>query len=121
MNHSQQFDAWVESRVWVFAKTMPEHPHFYTSINRKRDGPEVVALFEQAVVFVRTNGTKRRFIPTGSRFLYYDHSDGLSYWTLGWPVDRTIVMNRAPYDPVLHAPVKPRRPRSQDVSNGTTT
>ena len=39
----------------------------YTSINRKRDGLEVVALFEQAVVFVRTNGTTRRFIPTRSR------------------------------------------------------
>jgi hypothetical protein len=37
---AQQFQAWVESRVWVFAKTMPEHRHFYTTINRKRTTPK---------------------------------------------------------------------------------
>ena len=51
---AQQFQAWVESRVWVFAKTMPEHRHFYTAINRKRDDAETIARFEDAVIFVNS-------------------------------------------------------------------
>ena len=110
---AQQFQAWVESRVWVFAKTMPEHRHFYTATNRKRDDAETIARFEDAVIFVRLNGIRRRFVPSGSRFLYFDHTDGLSYWTIGWPPHQTVVMNRAPFDPVLHVAVKPRAPKRE--------
>lgn len=104
----QQFGAWVKNRVWVFAKTMPEHPHFYTAIDRKRDDSDTIARFEEAVIFVRTYGVRRKFTPTNSRFVYFDH-EGLSYWTLGWPPHMTIIMNRAPFDPLLHVPVRVRR------------
>lgn len=110
MNNEFQFRAWVESCTWTYAKTMPQWPHEYTSINRKRDDPDTVLRFEYAVAFIRENGVKRRFTPTNSRFVYFDF-DGLSYWTMGWPVYMTIVINRGHYDPALHVPVKPRKPK----------
>ena len=52
------------------------------------------ALFEQAVVFIRTYGERRTFEPTGKSSVYFD-IDGRQYWTMGAPIEETIIINRA--------------------------
>jgi hypothetical protein len=51
-----------------------------------------------------------RFAPTGSRFVYYQ-MDGELFFSIGWPVHQTVVLNRAKYDPELHLPVRARKPK----------
>jgi hypothetical protein len=51
-----------------------------------------VARFEWFVVFIRERGEQRRWGPYNHH--YFD-VDGWSYWTMGAPVDETILINRA--------------------------
>ena len=50
--------------------------------------------FEQAVAFIRANGESRIFKPTGRSSVYFD-IDGRQYWTMGAPIEETIIINRA--------------------------
>ena len=50
--------------------------------------------FEQAVAFIRANGERRMFEPTGRSSVYFD-IDGRQYWTMGAPIEETIIINRA--------------------------
>jgi len=113
LNHINQFGIWVMSRQWVYAKTMPEHPHEYTAINRKRDDDIAILRFEMAVEFIRAQGVKRVFIPTKTRAVYLDFKEH-RYWSMGWPVHMTTVVNRAKLSDCegLHRLVKPRKPRA---------
>ena len=110
MNTEKQFRSWVASRTWVYAKSMPQWPHQYSAINRKRDDPDTILRFEHAVTFVRSHGIKRVFLPTKGRHIYYD-LDGLTYWTL-WGLPWTILMNRTIINPDWphHRLVRPRKP-----------
>jgi hypothetical protein len=93
---------------------MPVHPHEYTSVSRKRDALEVITEFETAVQYIRDHGERRRFIPTGSSFIYYDCGDH-TYWSMGWPLHMTILINRAVLDleHPLHVPVIRRVPKQR--------
>ena len=104
----RRFANWVESRKWVVAKTMPEWPHEYSAVNRKKDPPQVIRKFEWAELFIRHHGERRRFLPTGSRFDYYECGE-YSYWTMGWPAHMTILINRDRYDPDSQLPVLVKR------------
>jgi hypothetical protein len=87
---------------WVFAKTMPENPHWYTLRRRwENDGD-----FVFVVQFIRRHGLVERF-PDPQRgwpYIYLD-LDGFHYWTMGarcergpygdWPEDETLI-NRKP-------------------------
>jgi hypothetical protein len=117
MHPQRRFARWVDSRRWVVARTMPQWPHEYTSVDRKRDPPEVIRRFEWAVLYIRRHGERRRFLPTGSRFDYLDHGDH-SYWSMGWPVAQTILINRAMVDDdhPLHVVVR-RRVQARESSS----
>ena len=70
-----------------YAKTMPQLPHHYT-LRQTWDDTK----FDAAVKAIRELGTPRAF---GNRqYVYYDF-DGNTYWTIGDPVDKTILINRA--------------------------
>ena len=71
----------MAGRHWRFAKTMPQWPHEYT-VRKYEDPAEAQALFEEAVAFIRANGERRTFEPTGKSSLYFD-IDGRQYWTMG--------------------------------------
>ncbi|MGH6824372.1 hypothetical protein [Methyloceanibacter sp.] len=116
------FGLWVQSRVWVYAKTMPQWPHEYTSVNRKKDAPEVVEMFEVAVVYVREAGMRLRFKATGSRFTYLPFGAHM-YWSMGWPPSQTVVLNRCEYVEGLpdHIPVKRRKPKGSPTQTGHGT
>jgi len=74
-----------------YAKTMPKFPHHYT-LRKTWDNH----VFDEVVKAIRELGSPRMF---GNReYIYYDF-DGCTYWTMGSPIDQTILINRAAHDP----------------------
>jgi hypothetical protein len=76
----------IDSSPWTFAKTMPEWPHEY--LIRDRVDRE---LFEALVRHIRQYGIEQRFY---QRALTYFAEDGLLYWTMGEPIEKTTIINR---------------------------
>ncbi|MFC1488843.1 hypothetical protein ACFL6B_03245 [Thermodesulfobacteriota bacterium] len=76
----------VDEETWTYAKTMPEWPHEY--LVRERVDED---LFERMVRHIRTNGYEGRFY--SKKIIYYEEK-GLLYWTMGAPVNETIIINR---------------------------
>jgi hypothetical protein len=73
MQNEDDFRQFIETRQWVFAKTMPRWPHEYT-VRRFEDPKNEQAIFEfeQAVVFIRARGERRKLAPTGRSSVYLD-------------------------------------------------
>lgn len=83
------FREYIAGSRWKFAKTMAHIPHEYTV----RDwAPWREPLFEEAVMFIRANGYEQNFFR--KTFLYYDVDDK-QYWTMGAPLNETVLINRA--------------------------
>ena len=76
------------TKDWIFAKTMPRNPHWYTL--RKKWAGEVS--FDDVVEFIRVNGYQRNF---GGRPYSYLALNGMEYWSMGAPIPETILINRA--------------------------
>ncbi len=76
----------VESCRWTFAKTMPTWPHEY--IVRERVD---AALFVGLVEHIRAHGYEGKFY---TKPITYFDEDGMVYWTMGAPVEETIIVNR---------------------------
>jgi hypothetical protein len=76
----------VNGEHWTYAKTMPEWPHEYLVRDRVD-----TALFERLVTHIRANGYEGHFYQ--KTITYYGEA-GLVYWTMGAPVDETIIINR---------------------------
>jgi hypothetical protein len=79
--------AFIANARWIFARTMPENPHWYTL--RKENANEG---FESFVVFIRQNGYRSAF--KGHWYVKFD-IDGWTYWTMGAPLSETILINRS--------------------------
>ena len=75
------------AQQWIFAKTMPDNPHWYTL--RKR--------WQRDEDFAWTVETIRRY---GYEEIYEGwpytvlNIDDMKYWTMGAPVEETILINR---------------------------
>lgn len=82
-----QFTSFVAAQRWIFAKTMPEIPHHYCLRREVRND----ALFDAAVRYLRSAGYDGDWRGTVRRYL--DHGDHV-YWTMGAPVDETVLINR---------------------------
>ena len=76
-------EEYVKTRQFVASKTMPEWPHEY--IVRDRVGER---LFEKLVSHIRDHGREGRFY---ARIITYYEEAGTVYWTMGAPLDETIV------------------------------
>jgi len=76
----------IDSVKWTYAKTMPDWPHEY--IVRSRVAEE---LFIKLVEHIRNYGYEGKFF--SMPITYFDH-DGMTYWTMGAPLDETIIVNR---------------------------
>ena len=76
----------VDTEEWTFAKTMPEWPHEYLVRHRVE-----AQLFEELVHHIRQHGQEGRFY---HRILVYFEEDGLLYWTMGEPIEETMIINR---------------------------
>ena len=76
----------IEAEKWTFAKTMPEWPHEY--IVRERVDEQ---LFMKIVEHIREFGYEGNFY--SKTIVYFDHN-GFTYWTMGAPIEETIIINR---------------------------
>ena len=65
---------------------MPQWPHEYLV----RDGVDA-QLFEELVHHIRLHGREGRFY--GQVYVYFQEN-GLLYWTMGDPVEETVIINR---------------------------
>ena len=86
MPFPRELSDFVNRETWTYAKTMPEWPH--ECIVRERVDED---LFVQLVQHIRANGYEGHFYRR--EMTYYDE-DGLTYWTMGEPVEETIIINR---------------------------
>lgn len=73
---------------WKFAKSMPRFPHWYTL----REKWTQLIPFDDVVMHIRDNGYKGYFFR--KQLIYYDIGD-FKYWTMGNPLDDTILINKA--------------------------
>ena len=83
-----EISTFIANHEWTFAKTMPQIPHWYT-LRRKATSSEEFSAFVQEIRF---RGVQR---PFGSKTFTYLDFDGWTYWTMGAPVEETILINRA--------------------------
>lgn len=79
---------------WNFAKTMPENPHEYSL--KKLWSPDE---FDRTVLGIRALGYRYRF--KGRHYTQLDVNEHY-YWTMGAPVDKTILINRKHRAPDTH-------------------
>jgi hypothetical protein len=86
MRFPEPIKAFIDTTTWTFAKTMPLWPHEYIVRDRVDR-----ALFEAVVRHIRQYGFERRFY---QRPITYFAEDGLLYWTMGAPLEETIIINR---------------------------
>lgn len=83
---SDDLRRFINDERWTFAKTMPDWPHEYLvrdRVDRK--------LFERTVKHIRSNGYVGRFY---QKEIWYYEEAGLLYWTIGTPLEETIIINR---------------------------
>ena len=76
----------IQNVIWTFAKTMPEWPHEYIV----RDKVDEI-LFLRLVKHIRKYGYEGKFY--SKAITYLDHK-GMTYWTMGAPIEETIIINR---------------------------
>lgn len=74
---------------WTFAKTMPWAPHEYIVRGKCPLSEEEFLYF---IDMQRRFGVEERW---GNYLHSYLYIDDYKYWTMGAPVEETIVMNRA--------------------------
>ncbi|MSQ27349.1 MAG: hypothetical protein EXR51_04320 [Dehalococcoidia bacterium] len=78
--------AFIAGARWTFAKTMPWAPHEYTVRNWGPTEP-----FAAFVHLIRSAGYPRQW----KQYLHtYMDVDGWTYWTMGAPVEQTVIINR---------------------------
>ena len=90
----------VNMEQWVFAKTYAKTwPHEYLVRNRVADK----TLFLRVVEHIREHGYQGCFYR--KPITYFDE-DGMTYWTMGAPVEETTIINRCPKEDTYEARLK---------------
>ena len=93
----------LESKPYRFARTMPECPHWYTLWKSwTADGTEdawtdeLDRLWGRVVGYIRMHGVPELYVaPQGHRWWEtYLYANEWKYWTMGRPVENTILINR---------------------------
>lgn len=77
----------LEGNSWTFAKTMPHCPHWYTL--RKNWSGDMQ--FDTAVELIRQHGKPALYYRKVHIYLTLGE---WKYWTMGAPIDETILINR---------------------------
>jgi hypothetical protein len=78
----------LESKVWTFAKTMPDNPHFWSVVKDWEDADE----FRLAVEHINAHGEPKVF---GPRTYIVFNLNGWRYWTMERDTSKTVLINRA--------------------------
>lgn len=87
MTLPKDIKVFVAEQKWTFAKTYATTwPHEYIVRNHVDDD-----LFIQLIQCIRTYGYEGNFY---SKRITYFEEEGMVYWTMGAPIDETIIVNR---------------------------
>lgn len=87
MQFNDKICGFIASVKWIFAKTYADTwPHEY--IVRERVDEDS---FVEMVLHIRQYGYEGRFY--SKKIVYFDH-EGYTYWTMGAPMEETIIINR---------------------------
>jgi len=78
----------LNKATFVFAKTMPKNPHWYTLKTKWEDEK----VFNEVVMFIRDNGNIEYYF--GKPYICY-YFDGFKYWTMGNSLEITKLINKA--------------------------
>ena len=94
-------ERFVAESGWRYARTMPEIPHQYTVRDLDSpDGRRTTAMgsdeFEWFVRLIRAEGVMKTW---GRRTHPYLRVGGWEYWTMGYPVEETTIVNRQSVTP----------------------
>ena len=84
-----QVRRYLAAQTWVYARTMPKHPHEYVLLKRSTDP----WMHLRAVAFIRERGEKRLFAPSRKVRAYWPAGDGYEYWAMDRATD--TIINRA--------------------------
>jgi len=84
----EEIRGFIDSVRWRFASTMPEFPHEYTI---REWNMEVEDTFISFIEYIRKYGYQKRFFK--KMIIYCDIGD-YTYWTMGAPIEETVVINR---------------------------
>jgi hypothetical protein len=97
----------VEKAHWTFARTVPEHPHWYAL--RAWLSPEQQNAFDWFAALIARHGYGGRF--WGQSWTYLDLGDGFKYWE-SRTLDRTgRIINRTRND--SPEPAQSSKPRAE--------
>ncbi len=87
------FVEFIEKQKWTSAKTYAKTaPHEYIVRDKIVGNDEE---FVNAVMTIREKGFRAKF---WSKEYIYLHYNGFFYWTMGEPIERTIIINRCSKD-----------------------
>lgn len=78
MKYKIDFEKFVDRNEWVFAKTMPEIPHYY--IVRDNLSEDNKKLFDEFSEFIKKNGYIKKFF---SKEYSYFNIGNYKYWVIG--------------------------------------
>lgn len=107
---SKELRDFIDTVKWTFAKTMPEWPHEYIVRGRVDED-----LFVKLVCHIRQHGFEGHFY---ERTLTYFAEDGLLYWTMGEPIEKTTIINRCKEEGSYENRLKNGRlPKSNSYTN----
>ncbi len=79
----------LEEHLWVFAKTMPKNPHYYTRKTDWKSGE----LFTECAHLIREYGTKEMF--RGWPYICFNFN-GHKYWVMDKNPNDAAIINRKP-------------------------
>jgi hypothetical protein len=83
--------AFIRNAYWKPTKKDGEyarHPHAYTL---RKWNSRYNELFDKLVIYIRTHGVEEKFYSKSFMYLYFE---GHKYWTMGAPLEDTILINR---------------------------
>lgn len=85
---TKELEEFIERHRWTFAKTMAHIPHEYVVRQKVRDDES----FNRFVITIRSEGYTEYF---GRKPFKYLNVGDYKYWTMGSPLEQTIIINRA--------------------------
>lgn len=90
----EYFERFINRNKWIFGRTYAKFaPHEY--VVKDRLSPADIKVFEEFTLFIRDFGYPAYY---GNRLQMYYTIGDYYYWTMGAPVDDTIILNRARTD-----------------------
>ncbi len=87
-NKLQHVNSLINSAKWIFAKTMPQNPHWYTLHKDWENRSDFIGVVE----FIREHGYAGYY---GRTKYMYLNINGFKYWTMGAAASATTLINRA--------------------------